>query len=291
VAWSTWPVACCIGAPWRSPCAHSTEAHPTMVTKAMQVRSGDPDHGTVQQIALSALEAVRLLCALVSVHKDTDPSTADFQGAVQLIRNLPKDAPVPARNCTYEEFAVFNASEYGRSLRSAADLPLAVLERYGQDNLAPVAAGRFRSHSAVVATAALSRWWLGLGAGQPTDDAELMAVAWEMAEEILRGRHNEALRVQVSQECWRVAKSTATKMTPGLRVTYREAVEGRDDLGLPRTPKTTLTTWCHDPKTAADLGVIPKGKVAAQQPLVDGLLRLHAQKPPKRCPPQQRKKK
>ena len=73
-----------------------------------------------------------------------------------------------------------------------------------------------------------------------------------------------------------------------LRVSYHEALRGRPDLGLPRTAKTTLRTWCQDPQAAADLGVNPKGKVAAQRPLVDGLIRMHAQKSTRRQPPQKR---
>ena len=77
---------------------------------------------------------------------------------------------------------------------------------------------------------------------------------------------------------------------PEIRVSYHDAIEGRPDLNLPRTARNTLVAWCRNPQTAADLGVNPKGKVAAQQPLVEGLLRLHAQKSTKRQPPQSRRR-
>jgi hypothetical protein len=76
----------------------------------------------------------------------------------------------------------------------------------------------------------------------------------------------------------------------GQRVNYHDALAGRPDLGLPPTAKTTLRTWCRDPQAASDLGVNPQGKVAAQQPLVAGLRRLHAQKSTRRRPPQTRHK-
>jgi hypothetical protein len=78
--------------------------------------------------------------------------------------------------------------------------------------------------------------------------------------------------------------------TQELRVSYHDAIKGRPDLNLPRTPKTTLVRWIQAPQSASDLGVNPEGKVNAQMPLVDALLRLHAQRKTRRRPPQMRTK-
>jgi hypothetical protein len=86
------------------------------------------------------------------------------------------------------------------------------------------------------------------------------------------------------------ATSTDVCLDAEMRVNYRDAIDGRPDLNLPRTPPTTLRRWCEDPKAASDLGVNPKGRVDAQQPLVSGLLRLKAKKSTKRQPPLRGKK-
>ena len=86
------------------------------------------------------------------------------------------------------------------------------------------------------------------------------------------------------------ATSTDVCLDAEMRVSYRDAIDGRPDLNLPPTATTTFTRWCKDPQAASDLGVNPEGRVDAQRPLVGGLFRLHAKKSTKRQPPQMRKK-
>ena len=126
--------------------------------------------------------------------------------------------------------------------------------------------------------------------------------AKEVRQSVVRRRMFEAMRQEhalqeivqsVDREYGKALQLLAARQPAAMRddrVTYKEALAGRPDLGLPRTPKTTLRRWCQDPQAASDLGVNPKGKVSAQQPLVSGLLQLHAQKSSKRKPPQQRPK-
>jgi len=74
------------------------------------------------------------------------------------------------------------------------------------------------------------------------------------------------------------------------RVSYLDAINGRVDIGLPPTPKSTLRRWIQNPQSASDLGVNPKGSIVAQQPLVGALIKRHAMQSIKRRPPQPRKK-
>jgi hypothetical protein len=59
------------------------------------------------------------------------------------------------------------------------------------------------------------------------------------------------------------------------RVSYQDAIDGRSDLGLPPTAKSTLRRWIQNPQAASDLGVNSKGAIIAQEPLVSGLIKRH----------------
>ncbi|MBK8100640.1 MAG: hypothetical protein IPK26_26420 [Planctomycetes bacterium] len=122
--------------------------------------------------------------------------------------------------------------------------------------------------------------------------------AWDDGEvQQCRGRLREALRVLLPplptpspSEQPEGSVPAKTEVLSDVRISYHDVIDGRPDLGLPRTPKTTYRTWCRDPQAAADLDVNPKGRVAAQQPLLSGLMRLHSQKSANRRPPGRKQK-
>lgn len=72
-----------------------------------------------------------------------------------------------------------------------------------------------------------------------------------------------------------VAEITSQNANPE-RVSFSDAVNGRPEHQLPPTAKETLVRWIQNPRTAASLGVDPKGVVDAQMPFIEGLLRLQA---------------
>jgi hypothetical protein len=72
------------------------------------------------------------------------------------------------------------------------------------------------------------------------------------------------------------------------RVSYDDAVNGRPDLRLPPTHKSTLRRWIQNEQAASDLGVNCKGSIVAQEPLVSALIKRHEIQ--KHRPPSTRKK-
>lgn len=122
--------------------------------------------------------------------------------------------------------------------------------------------------------------------------------AWDDGDvQQCRGRLRETLRVLLPplptpspSEQPEGSVPAKTVVPSDVRISYHDVIDGRPDLGLPRTPKTTYRTWCRDPQAAADLDVNPRGKVAAQQPLLSGLLRMHGQKAANRRPPGRKQK-
>lgn len=143
-----------------------------------------------------------------------------------------------------------------------------------------IAAARRSAESPIVTRAAAE------GAGGPLGENRAATHAGGGTSAPTRSERNEAKTGNGGKR----RKPARGSEPPPKRVTFADAVAGRPDLNLPRTPKTTLVRWIKAPQSATDLDVNPKGKVNAQTPLVDGLLRLQAQKKTRRRPPQMRAK-
>lgn len=83
-----------------------------------------------------------------------------------------------------------------------------------------------------------------------------------------------------------IGSQPATTDAP-LTVSFREAIDGLEELDLPRTPKTTLRRYHQDPKTARLLGVDPKGRASLQRYRVDTLKVLASKAQSKKTTPPQ----
>lgn len=106
-----------------------------------------------------------------------------------------------------------------------------------------------------------------------TDDEDLW---WMLAVADWADEHNLDLmkaRAALTVGSQSPTGATATRAADA-RVSVEDAIAGRPDLGLPKTPKATLYRWMGQKARAAALGVDPKGLKGMQMLLVEALKRM-----------------